>query len=146
MVLLLKWIITRTVTLDPGMSPEVPYLSTDVSCLSLRLSSTMPWDRVPKFDNDQRPVGYVAKGSHGLWVRPGTFTYLNAVVFKLNDDTSDGGVVWDTKNSLLTINYPDSYAGPFDWLNFRGRWGNKANNRCWWYFAYKGVRGMNYSS
>ncbi|GLB41912.1 putative vacuolar protein sorting-associated protein 62 [Lyophyllum shimeji] len=96
-------------------------------------SGTIPWSQALKFDNDQRPVGYVAKGSHGFWATAGTFTYVNAVVFKLQDLTSDGGVAWDTKNSLVTLAYPDTYSGSLDWLNYKGAWGNLGTTNCWWY-------------
>ncbi|KZV93823.1 hypothetical protein EXIGLDRAFT_33087 [Exidia glandulosa HHB12029] len=100
-------------------------------------AGTIPWANVVKFDNDQRPVGYVASGSHGFWAKPGTFTYVNAVIFKLQDVTSDDGVAWDTRDSLVTINYPDTYTGDLEWLNYRGTWGNKGTDKCWWHFIYK---------
>ncbi|KAG6821442.1 hypothetical protein H0H93_010166 [Arthromyces matolae] len=96
-------------------------------------SGTIPWDHVVKFDNSQRPVGYVAKGSHGFWATKGTFTYVNAVVFKLQDITSDNGLYWDTKDSLVTYAYPDGFSGSSDWLNYRGYWGNAGQTDCWWY-------------
>lgn len=99
-------------------------------------SGTLPWDKVKKFDNDQRPVGYVADGSHGFWSSAGTFTYVNAVIFKLQDKTGDDGVAWDTRDSLVTINYPDTYSGDLSWLNYKGRWGNKGSDDCWWHFIY----------
>ncbi|KAF8074862.1 hypothetical protein FPV67DRAFT_1445874 [Lyophyllum atratum] len=99
-------------------------------------SGTIPWDQAVKFDNNQRPVGYVAKGSHGFWATAGTFTYVDAVVFKLQDATSDGGVAWDTKDSLVNLAYPDSYSGSLDWLNYKGAWGNVGNTDCWWHVFY----------
>lgn len=100
-------------------------------------AGTIPWDKVVKFDNDQRPVGYVAAGSHGFWATPGTFTYVDAVIFKLQDVTSDGGVQWDTRDDLVTINYPDTYTGDLAWLNYKGAWGNVGSTSCWWHFIYK---------
>ncbi|KAH7101234.1 hypothetical protein BKA62DRAFT_190693 [Auriculariales sp. MPI-PUGE-AT-0066] len=100
-------------------------------------SGTVPWAQVVKFDNDQRPVGYVASGSHGLWSTPGTFTYVNAVIFKLQDVTSDGGVQWDTRDSLVVLNYPNTFTDDLSWLNFRGAWGNKGVSSCWWHGIYK---------
>ncbi|KAF5383689.1 hypothetical protein D9615_003621 [Tricholomella constricta] len=99
-------------------------------------SGTLPWSQIKKFDNDQRPVGYVARGSHGFWATAGTFTYVNAVVFQLQDVTSDGGVAWDTKDSLINLAYPESYSGNFDWLNYKGAWGNIGATNCWWYIFY----------
>jgi len=79
---------------------------------------------------------YVANGSHGMWSSAGTFTYINAVIFQLQDVTSDGGVYWDTQNSLTTINYPDTYTDSLAWLNFQGDWGNIGSTSCWWYSIY----------
>lgn len=95
-------------------------------------SGNIPYSQVPKFDDD-RPVSYVAKGSHGAWATPGTFTYVNAVVFKLQDETSDGGVYWNTQDALVMYEYPDTYTGEDSWLNFLGNWGNEGTNDCWWY-------------
>jgi hypothetical protein len=98
--------------------------------------STLPWDQVPKFDNNQRPVAFVAKGSHGMWASAGTFTYVNAVIFKLQDITSDSGVHWDSKDSIVPLSYPDSFSGDLGWLNFKGQWGNKGKTKCWWHFIF----------
>ncbi|KAG6890110.1 hypothetical protein C0995_012061 [Termitomyces sp. Mi166 len=99
--------------------------------------STIPWAHVIKFDNNQRPVGYVAKGSHGFWATAGTFTYVDAVVFKLQDLTSDGGVYWDIRDKLVTFAYPDTFSGSLDWLNYKGYWGNIGQTNCWWYNIHK---------
>ncbi|KAG8866345.1 Vacuolar protein sorting-associated protein 62, partial [Serendipita sp. 405] len=110
-------------------------------------SGTVAWAQTPKFsstspnspptttssDPNARPVAYVSSGSHGFWSSAGTFIYVNAVVFQLQDVTSDGGVYWDTQNSLTTINYPDTYSGSLSWLNYAGAWGNKEVNNCWWH-------------
>ncbi|KAG6864131.1 hypothetical protein C0991_012234 [Blastosporella zonata] len=100
-------------------------------------SGTIPWAKVVKFDGGQRPVGYVAKGSHGFWATAGTFTYVDAVVFKLQDLTSDGGVYWDIKDSLVAFAYPGTFSGALDWLNYKGLWGNVGETGCWWYVFYK---------
>ena len=114
-------------------------------------SGTLPYAQAPKFspsspsnnpdpnnsDSEARPVAYVAQGSHGMWSSAGTFTYIDAVVLKLQDATSDNGVYWDTQNNLVTINYPDTYTDSLAWLNYKGSWGNKGTTNCWWYFIYK---------
>ena len=137
-----------TVRTVNGVATEVDYHAHDdtgsgfVSILSLchfsdySINRTIPWSQVIKFDNGQRPVGYVAKGSHGFWATAGTFTYVNAVVFKLQDVTADGGVAWDTRDSLVTFNYPDTFSGTLDWLNYKGDWGNVGETDCWWYTFY----------
>jgi hypothetical protein len=66
-----------------------------------------------------------------MWSSVGEFTYLNALVFTLQDVTSDDGVHWDTQGNLTAISYPDSYSGSLNWLNYKGNWGNKAFNNCW---------------
>jgi hypothetical protein len=72
-----------------------------------------------------------------MWSSAGTFTYADAVVFKLQDQTTDGGAYWDTQDSLTTINYPDTYNGSLNWLNYEGYWGNEGVNDCWWYAVHK---------
>jgi hypothetical protein len=113
-------------------------------------SGVIPYAQAPKFspsspndppnynstDPDARPIVYVAAGSHGMWSSAGTFTYVNAVIFQLQDVTSDGGVYWDTQDSLTTINYPDNYTDSLAWLNFQGDWGNAGSTSCWWHFIY----------
>jgi hypothetical protein len=113
-------------------------------------SGVIPYAQAPKFspsspndppnynssDPNARPIVYVANGSHGMWSSAGTFTYINAVIFQLQDVTSDGGVYWDTQNSLTTINYPDTYTDSLAWLNFQGDWGNIGSTSCWWYSIY----------
>ena len=110
-------------------------------------SGTIPWSQAPKFspsspnsppdpnnsDPNARPIAYVANGSHGMWSSVGTFTYVDAIIVKLQDVTSDGGVYWDTQSSLTAINYPDTYSGSLNWLNYKGDWGNKGVTNCWWY-------------
>jgi hypothetical protein len=97
-------------------------------------SGTLSWASATKFDSNNRPAAYVAQGSHGFWSTPGTHTYVNAVVFKLNDVTSDGGVAWDTKDSIVPVLYPDTYGGDLEWLNYQGAWGNQGQTNCWWHF------------
>jgi hypothetical protein len=113
-------------------------------------SGTIPYAQTAKFlpsepksipsttttDPTARPVAYVASGSHGVWSSAGTFTYVNAVIFKLQDATSNDGVYWDTKDALTTISYPDTYSDNLSWLNFKGAWGNKGTSNCWWHWAY----------
>ena len=130
----LKSTITRTVIPDPGKA-----VSLDGAQLFIAFRSTIPWGQVITFDDSKRPVGYVAKGSHGLWATAGTFTYVDAVIFQLKDETGNGGVAWDTKDSIVPMSYPDLYSGLFDWLNFRGIWGNKGDDSCWWHFIYPEV-------
>ncbi|KAL0573167.1 hypothetical protein V5O48_008801 [Marasmius crinis-equi] len=99
--------------------------------------STVPFSEAPKFDGDLRPVGYIAKGSHGIWETAGTHTYVDAVIFKLQDLTSEDGVYWDTRESLVIYNFPDLFSGSDAWLNYKGVYGNKGTTDCWWYVFHK---------
>ena len=71
-----------------------------------------------------------------MWSSVGTFTYVNAVLFKLQDKTSDSGVHWDSRDSIVPLPYPDAYSGDLGWLNFKGLWGNKGTTSCWWHSIY----------
>jgi hypothetical protein len=141
-------IVVRTVS---GVATQVDYhahsdkgsgyvYQSGFACLAmlkyLVIFSTLPWDQVPKCDNDQRPIAFVAKGSHGIWSSAGTLTYVNAGIFKLQDITSDGGVHWDSKDSIVPLLYPDSFSGGLAWLNFKGQWGNKGTTSCWWHSIF----------
>ncbi|KAG6893040.1 hypothetical protein C0992_011485, partial [Termitomyces sp. T32_za158] len=121
-----------TVRTVNGLATQVDY-----HAHSDRGSGTIPWAHVVKFDKNQRPVGYVAKGSHGFWATAGTFTYVDAVVFKLQDVTSDGDVSWDIRDSLVNFAYPDTFSGSYNWLNYKGYWGNIGQTNCWWYKIHK---------
>jgi len=109
---------------------------------------TVRWEDVPKVDD--RPVAYVAAGSHGVWSTPGRHVYadvrnhcweprqcpsadeqlLNAI--KLIDETDDKGPIWDTRSHVVPIQWwhgPHNgsrvqHSGSLGWMNFRGRWGN----------------------
>jgi hypothetical protein len=101
------------------------------------------WEYVPKFspwaprkpadykltDPDARPVAYVSRGTHGIWGFPGTHIWSFWREFK--DETSDDGVYWDTQDHLTVINYPESYSGSLNWLNYKGNWGNHKSQNCW---------------
>ncbi|KAH8834721.1 hypothetical protein DL96DRAFT_1549451 [Flagelloscypha sp. PMI_526] len=103
-------------------------------------ASVVPWNLAPKFDSGKRPVGYIAAGSHGIWQDAGTHTYFSAVLagqtIELNDLTDDGGVQWDTKNSVVTLSFPGTFSGNLDWLNYAGDWGNQGETDCYWYSIY----------
>jgi hypothetical protein len=73
-----------------------------------------------------RPVLFAAQGSHGLYPDAARHTYKTLPNGDtLNDDTSTGGVLWDTSAAVVTFR-PQStpYTGSLAWLNYRGRWGN----------------------
>lgn len=66
-----------------------------------------------------RPLLYSAKGSHGLWSKPGKHRYLT--VPRLYDETGNG-IPWKTWENLEILDPP--YTVPSKWLKFKGRWGN----------------------
>lgn len=102
--------------------------------------STTRWSDVPKVDG--RPEAFSAAGSHGLWPSPGDHVFANVLdVFRLVDITDDDGAVWDTQGHVVPVRY---WNGPERrtrlwhtedraWLNFRGMWGNKGEDTCWWF-------------
>jgi hypothetical protein len=106
---------------------------------------TLRWQDVPKIDD--RPVAYVAAGSHGVYSFPGRHVYANVRpisrarssfdeqilgVIQLVDETDDTGPIWDTKSTVVPIQWwhgPENgtlvdHAGSLGWMNFIGRWGN----------------------
>ncbi|WWC63222.1 uncharacterized protein I303_105822 [Kwoniella dejecticola CBS 10117] len=91
-------------------------------------AGTFRWEDIEKID--RRPVAYVAAGSHGV-----------GKLFKLVDITDDEGPIWDTKDHVVPAVYwdgPESrrriwHRGDSSWLNYRGNWGNKGQDDCWWH-------------
>ena len=73
------------------------------------------------------PIVYAADGSHGIWPNPGKHTYKNLGVDTLSDYTGDGGTYWNTWNNVKIVEYNKNrqYSGEFQFLEFKGRWGNK---------------------
>ena len=65
----------------------------------------LPWDEVPEFE-DTHPVGYIARGSHGIWPKEGKNVYVDKVIVKLSDICSKGEAwnLWDGDN-LETFKY-----------------------------------------
>ena len=72
----------------------------------------------PKFVNGTHPVFYVARGSHGLYPKPGRFRYQKCRPFRcippsvtvpfLSDVCNSGGHVWETWKNWVVIG-PDHY-------------------------------------
>ncbi|KAL1405942.1 Vacuolar protein sorting-associated protein 62 [Vanrija albida] len=91
---------------------------------------------------DDRPVAYVASGSHGIWPTPGKHVYAQLLnLWALVDVTDDYGPIWDSQGHVVPIEYwtgPDgakkvNHTGDLSWLQFRGAWGNKGQTGCWWH-------------
>lgn len=79
-----------------------------------------------KPDGQDRPVGYIAEGSHGVWPTAGSNVYEDVrnhlwllpriyllllipfnqiLVYQLTDETADGGKTWEAKDNVLPITY-----------------------------------------
>jgi hypothetical protein len=99
---------------------------------------------IPKAPNTQRPITYVAKGTHANYATAGSQPYPVPVIGPIVDSTSKGAF-WDvTKNhraywfdsntSMFTDAGGKGKGGELQatetpaWLNFRGRWGNDLPN------------------
>ncbi|KAB5595901.1 AMP deaminase [Ceratobasidium theobromae] len=110
-------------------------ISADYNAHSSNGAGAKPWNDVLKPSGEDRPLGYVASGSHGIWPGPGSWV----VVYKLKDETKDGGAVWQAKDNIYPIEYTPSaaYLGDQAWVNYQGAWGNKGKTDCWWYFMVK---------
>ncbi|QRV92489.1 vacuolar protein sorting-associated protein TDA6 [Ceratobasidium sp. AG-Ba] len=98
-------------------------------------SRTKLWSDVLKPSGEDRPLGYVAEGSHGVWPGPGSWVYQDIIIYQLKDETADGGPTWNAKDNVYPIEYLSdaSYVGDQAWINYQGAWGNKGQTNCWWY-------------
>ncbi|KAF8327031.1 uncharacterized protein EI90DRAFT_1859554 [Cantharellus anzutake] len=102
-------------------------------------TGTIRWADVPKVPGEDRPIGWVAQGSHGIWDSPGKHVYQNVSYGQLTDQlvdvTANGGPKWDAKANLFPMMYipGGAYKGTFSWLSFQGKWGNRGLTNCWWY-------------
>ncbi|KAL7423849.1 Vacuolar protein sorting-associated protein 62 [Cryptotrichosporon argae] len=103
-------------------------------------AGTVRWEDIEKHEG--RPVGYAAAGSHGMWPTPGDHIYAHLLdLFRLVDVTDDDGAVWDTAGRVVPLQYWDNpadrrrmwHGGEDGWVNFRGHWGNRGKNDCWWH-------------
>ncbi|QRW06617.1 hypothetical protein RhiLY_05616 [Ceratobasidium sp. AG-Ba] len=98
-------------------------------------AGTKLWSDVLKPSGEDRPLGYVAEGSHGVWPGPGSWVYQDIIIYQLKDETADGGPTWNAKDNVYPIEYLSdaSYVGDQAWINYQGAWGNKGQTNCWWY-------------
>ncbi|KAJ3099972.1 Vacuolar protein sorting-associated protein 62 [Phlyctochytrium planicorne] len=84
------------------------------------------------------PVVYSAQGSHGSWPQAGSNVYVTvAGLYDLTDETADGGSQWRTWENVKPVIYKPNggYTDDLAFLNFRGRYGNKGDESCW-FFQY----------
>ncbi|ODN78952.1 hypothetical protein L202_04467 [Cryptococcus amylolentus CBS 6039] len=103
-------------------------------------AGTLRWEDVEKVG--ERPVAYVAMGSHGIWPDPGEHVYAEiGNLLKIIDSTDDLGPIWDTESHVLPVQYWTNssdrqrlqHEGEDSWRNFKGYWGNKGDTDCWWH-------------
>ncbi|KAG8695332.1 Vacuolar protein sorting-associated protein 62 [Ceratobasidium sp. 395] len=102
-------------------------------------AGTKRWVDVLKPPGEDRPLGYVADGSHGVWPEPGTWVYEDFIIIQLKDETADGGPIWHAKDNIYAIEYLSNttYTGEQAWVNYQGFWGNIGQTDCWWYSIVK---------
>ncbi|OXL07984.1 hypothetical protein C348_03851 [Cryptococcus neoformans Gb118] len=130
------WEHLRVRTVD-GVPVSVDFSTHEGGRLS---AGTVRWEDVEKVDD--RPVAYVAMGSHGVWPEPGDHVYADlGNIFKVVDKTDDEGPIWDALDNVISARYWANaherkrvrHAGKDSWRNFKGRWGNKGEIDCWWH-------------
>ena len=82
------------------------------------------WKYVPR-DNEQIKI-YSAMGSHGSYLATGKHVYKNLPNNGSLSDLTNEGPVWNSKDNLHMIYFKEdnSYAPPYEWASFKGRWGN----------------------
>lgn len=89
------------------------------------------WEAVEKIG--QRPIGYVATGTHAQYATPGTHSYI--LPWGLLHDVTDRGPLWDPALNVhsYTYDYKDDTLrsstttphAPIEWFYFQGHWGDK---------------------
>ncbi|WVQ74817.1 hypothetical protein IAR50_004423 [Cryptococcus sp. DSM 104548] len=103
-------------------------------------AGTLRWEDIEKVG--ERPVAYVAMGSHGIWPDPGEHVYAEiGNLFKIIDSADDLGPIWDTQSRVIPVQYWSNstdrlklhHEGQDSWRNFKGCWGNKGDTDCWWH-------------
>ncbi|BEI85667.1 hypothetical protein CcaverHIS002_0510680 [Cutaneotrichosporon cavernicola] len=103
-------------------------------------AGTYRWSDLERFG--ERPIAYVASGSHGVWPNPGKHVYAQLLnLWQLVDMTDDYGAIWDTQGHVVPIEWwtgPDlahriRHTGNHSWLEFEGMFGNAGSSNCWWH-------------
>ncbi|OAP57611.1 hypothetical protein AYL99_08349 [Fonsecaea erecta] len=93
------------------------------------------YSALQKYNNGERPIVYVANGTHANYAIPGvhdhTIPNFNTLAGPLEDHT-DAGLLWDPLVNAYVYSFDNStgvftaYNGqdPTAWLDFAGRWGD----------------------
>ncbi|RSH81992.1 Vacuolar protein sorting-associated protein 62 [Apiotrichum porosum] len=67
-------------------------------------AGTYRWQEIERFND--RPVAYIAMGSHGMWPVPGKHVYAQLLnLWQLYDITDDNGAIWDTHGRVVPIQF-----------------------------------------
>lgn len=103
------------------------------------------WEGIQKYKTTQRPVLYVAKGSHAFYTKPGT----NSRFFFFGSEPTNAHWLWEDYPLLLLSINPDQIKPEYQYVNFVGtRTGNnnerfqpkhqtnKLNTLNWWSKLY----------
>ncbi|GMK59779.1 hypothetical protein CspeluHIS016_0803850 [Cutaneotrichosporon spelunceum] len=103
-------------------------------------AGTYRWSDLERFG--ERPIAYVASGSHGVWPTAGKHVYAQLLnLWQLVDMTDDHGAIWDTQGHVVPIEWwtgPNKahkirHTGNHSWLEFKGEFGNAGSSNCWWH-------------
>jgi len=99
------------------------------------------WDEITKV-NSTHPIGYCAKGSHGMWKDSGNHVYKNIIIAQLTDVCS-AGTAWDTWECLETYEFFTSSGtgravGNSTWPSYFNKDYTNSNSLC----AYKWGNGQ----
>lgn len=89
----------------------------------------LEWGVSDTWHSGEHPILFAAKGSHGLWQKPGTHQYVSNFWTQLGGidliDECATGTEWDTWNNLSVRMITDEYTSPSSWwVNYKGSWGN----------------------
>ncbi|XP_013410003.1 putative vacuolar protein sorting-associated protein TDA6 [Lingula anatina] len=73
---------------------------------------------------------YAAKGSHGIWPNTGEHVYKKLFNGDKLKDHCSAGTAWHIANNLKIVKMAakGQFTGEFNFLNFKGRWGNRERN------------------
>ncbi|MFD8888800.1 Vps62-related protein [Streptomyces erythrochromogenes] len=82
--------------------------------------------RIVEGGDSLHPVVFSARGSHGLYPRPGEYVYASLPNGSQLVDVTDSGSKWTGSSGLEIFEWQPagSYPGRLSWMNITDRWGN----------------------
>lgn len=98
------------------------------------------WSKVEKWQNTERPVVYIAKGSHACYPKPGYFVRFAGAA----NDSCNRGTLWDVETFQLIVDKMDTKGNAhpqydpktMGFLNYNGDWGfgqvSSLRWKSWW--------------